>query len=287
VLTVDPSKLVIVLLAGLLGTIGLYLVLPHRTGQGKPTRSHAVGAVLSIAALLLLGSFWVGPELLINKFFFLSFGALSIVGGVLMISSRDPIYSALWFAVVVLSSSGLFLLAGAQFLAAGTVIVYAGAIVVTFLFVIMLAQSHGRAAYDRMSRAPLLAALSTMVLLVGLVSSILASRTQISAAGPIERRVVPASQLAALSNASPTTGLRRVLDRAVPSTARLPVDADGRQPEHVAGLGATLFVDHLVTVELVGVILFIALIGACSYAAQRVAGRPRDALADEPAPSAP
>ena len=58
----------------------------------------------------------------------------------MMVTSRNPVYSALWFAAVVLSTSGLFLLAGAQFLAAGTVIVYAGAIIVTFLFVIMLAQ---------------------------------------------------------------------------------------------------------------------------------------------------
>ena len=69
----------------------------------------------------------------------------AIVGGVLTVTSRNPIYSALWFASVVLSTSGLFLLAGAQFLAAGTVIVYAGAIIVTFLFVIMLAQMEGKA----------------------------------------------------------------------------------------------------------------------------------------------
>ena len=48
----------------------------------------------------------------------------------------------------------MFLLAGAQFLAAGTVIVYAGAIIVTFLFVIMLAQMEGKALYDRAARAP-------------------------------------------------------------------------------------------------------------------------------------
>ena len=69
-------------------------------------------------------------------------------------TSRNPIYSALWFASVVLSTAGLFLLAGAQFLAAGTVIVYAGAIIVTFLFVIMLAQMEGKALYDRAARAP-------------------------------------------------------------------------------------------------------------------------------------
>ena len=69
----------------------------------------------------------------------------AIVGAVLTITSRNPIYSALWFASVVLATAGLFLLAGAPFLAAGTIIVYAGAIIVTFLFVIMLAQMEGKA----------------------------------------------------------------------------------------------------------------------------------------------
>ena len=72
----------------------------------------------------------------------------------LTITSRNPIYSALWFAMVVIATAGLFLLAGASFLAAGTIIVYAGAIIVTFLFVIMLAQMEGKAIYDRAARAP-------------------------------------------------------------------------------------------------------------------------------------
>ena len=42
----------------------------------------------------------------------------------------------------------------APFLAAATVIVYAGAIVVTFVFVIMLAQQSGATVYDQRSRQP-------------------------------------------------------------------------------------------------------------------------------------
>ena len=82
------------------------------------------------------------------------FALAAIIGGLLTITSRNPVYSALWFAMVVIATSGLFLLAGASFLAAGTIIVYAGAIIVTFLFVIMLAQMEGRAIYDRAARAP-------------------------------------------------------------------------------------------------------------------------------------
>ena len=82
-----------------------------------------------------------------------------------MITNRNPVYSALWFALVTLSVCGLFLVAVAPFLAAATVIVYAGAIVVTFVFVIMLAQQSGATVYDQRSRQPFLATVSAFLLL--------------------------------------------------------------------------------------------------------------------------
>src|SRR5690606_13884119 len=118
----------------------------------------------------------------------------SVAGAVLMITARDPVYSALWFAVVVLSTSGLFLLAGAQFLAAGTVIVYAGAIIVTFLFVIMLAQSQGRAAYDRLAGRPGPASLTCLALFGGQLFAILSSRVDPSAAQLSGRVEAPVHQ---------------------------------------------------------------------------------------------
>ena len=101
-----------------------------------------------------MGYFYTTPGAFLQNAFFYAFATAALSGAILTITSRNPVYSALWFASVVLSTSGLFLLAGAQFLAAGTIIVYAGAIIVTFLFVVMLAQSEGQAVYDRMARAP-------------------------------------------------------------------------------------------------------------------------------------
>src|SRR5262249_3428750 len=69
------------------------------------------------------------------------------------------------FALVVLSTCGLFLLQAAPFLMAATIIVYAGAIIVTFLFVIMLAHQSGLSDADVRSREPLLACLAGFVLL--------------------------------------------------------------------------------------------------------------------------
>lgn len=277
-------NLLLGLLAGaILGTSGLALLLPHRHGDLKPMQSYVTGGVLALIALVLLATQLVGPEVPVNRVFFSIFALLAAFGGTLMITSRDPINSALWFAVVVLCSSGLFLLAGAQFLAAGTVIVYAGAIIVTFLFVLMLAQSHGRAAYDRMARAPLLSSLSSVVMLTAVAACILLGRSG-DAPDPlglgIERRITPAIDHLRVQNTPPGEDLALVINKAIPRTALLPtppVRGETTDPRratpHVGGLGATLFVDHMVTVEVIGVILFVALIGAVSYASTKL-GKP-------------
>src|SRR5262249_53763606 len=162
----DPRDLYLSTTVVVLGAIGMYLLLPHRHGRAKPRSAHAVGGALVALALVLFAVFWTPPGPFLTTLFFYAFSLAALAGGVLMITTPNPVYSALWFASVVLSTSGLFLLAGAQFLAAGTVIVYAGAIIVTFLFVIMLAQMEGRAPYDRTAREPFRAA-SVGVLLFG------------------------------------------------------------------------------------------------------------------------
>ena len=52
---------------------------------------------------------------------------------------------------------------------AATIIVYAGAIIVTFLFVIMLAQQVGPSDADARSREPFLATLTGFLLLAALI----------------------------------------------------------------------------------------------------------------------
>ncbi len=86
-----------------------------------------------------------------------------------MLAQHNPVHAALSFAQVVLSTCGLFLLLAAPFLMAATIIVYAGAIVVTFLFVIMLAQQAGLTSADQRSREPFLASLAGFVLLTALL----------------------------------------------------------------------------------------------------------------------
>ena len=161
-----------------LGAVGTYLLLPHRHGAARPRSVHGAGAVAAGIGLLLFMLYSSPTGLFLPTIFLYIFGVTSIVVAVLTVTSRDPVHNAMWFASVVLSTAGLFLLAEAPFLAAGTIIVYAGAIIVTFLFVIMLAQMEGKADYDRAARSPGWATATSFVILWCLIYSVAAIRTR-------------------------------------------------------------------------------------------------------------
>jgi len=72
---------------------------------------------------------------------FYVFAFLTLVCGVLVVAnpfSRNPVTSAMFLVLTIISMAGLFVLLHAFFLAAVQVLVYAGAVMVLFLFVIML-----------------------------------------------------------------------------------------------------------------------------------------------------
>lgn len=263
-----------------LGGVGTWMMLPHRHGSARPRSLHAIGAVLVVLATGLLLGFCSPPGAALASLFFYAFAAASVLGGVLTITSVNPVHSALWFAAVVLATTGLFLMTGAQFLAAATVIIYAGAIIVTFLFVIMLAQASGEALYDRTARAPGRATLSCFLLLWALLYAILAVGHPAEGEG---RRVaadplVPTGRLFEATGRTRPIEVAAVLRQAVPERAKLPVREEvllpGTPPRHVAALGATLFTDHLISVQVAGVLLFIALVGAAAIATPKAPVRP-------------
>ncbi len=154
-----------IFLVVLLGGISIFLILP------RPKRlSPALGGLLGTIALIIAGWFLIKSEVIWEEtLLFYAFSAIAIFSGGLMIMQSRPVRAALSFAVVVLSTCGLFLLQAAPFLMAATIIVYAGAIVVTFLFVIMLAQQSGFSSADVRSREPFLATLAGFVLLAAIL----------------------------------------------------------------------------------------------------------------------
>src|SRR6266498_5001174 len=79
--------------------------------------------------------------LTMQDFCFYLFSALTLLCGFLVVAnpfSRNPVTSAMFLVLTIVSMAGLFVLLHAFFLAAVQVLVYAGAVMVLFLFVIML-----------------------------------------------------------------------------------------------------------------------------------------------------
>ncbi|MBV9573209.1 MAG: NADH-quinone oxidoreductase subunit J [Acidobacteriales bacterium] len=73
-----------------------------------------------------------------TTFFFYFLAALTLAGGVLVITRKNPVHSALALIIALLAQAGLYLMLYAPFVAGVQIILYAGGIMVLFLFVIML-----------------------------------------------------------------------------------------------------------------------------------------------------
>jgi NADH-quinone oxidoreductase subunit J len=68
-------------------------------------------------------------------------GVVGAAAGLLVVTARNVVHSALYLVVALLSVAGTFLLLGAEFLAWAQVLVYVGAVVVLILFGLMLTRA--------------------------------------------------------------------------------------------------------------------------------------------------
>jgi NADH-quinone oxidoreductase subunit J len=233
----------------------LWLLLP-RGSESRAARW--LGLLLGAAALA--GFVATGRRLggLGEESVFLVVSLVAIVSGAATIVTRSPVYSAIWFALALAGVAGVLLVLGAQFLGVATIVVYAGAILVMFLFVLMLAQPSGLAPYDRVSSEPLLSAVAGAILLGLLTLAIgrLSTEPSICCAVPSRSAAVTAAVSAPTDSAA--------------------VAADPLANDQVARLGAELFGRHLLAVEVAGVLLLVALIGAIAVVSRGEAALEED-----------
>ena len=75
---------------------------------------------------------------MITGVLFYAFAAVLVVAALGVITSRNPVHSALFLVLAFVQSAFLWLLIEAEFLAIVLVLVYVGAVMVLFLFVVMM-----------------------------------------------------------------------------------------------------------------------------------------------------
>jgi NADH-quinone oxidoreductase subunit J len=73
-----------------------------------------------------------------DQVLFWVFAAVAVMGALLVIGQKNPVYSVLAIIVSFFGLSGLYVLLEAPFVAVVQIIIYAGAIMVLFLFTVML-----------------------------------------------------------------------------------------------------------------------------------------------------
>ncbi len=73
-----------------------------------------------------------------TPFFFYLLSGIMLIGGILVITRKNPVHSALALIVTLLAQASIYLMLYAPFVAGVQIILYAGGIMVLFLFVIML-----------------------------------------------------------------------------------------------------------------------------------------------------
>jgi NADH-quinone oxidoreductase subunit J len=215
--------------------VGTVLLLP---GKAEGAVRKIGGAVLLLAALVFaLLLIRAGGGVNAVGVYFWIFSAIALACAARVITHRRPVYSALYFVMTVFATAGLFILMAAEFMAAALILIYAGAILITYVFVIMLAASTtgDRAAdavaeYDQVSREPVVAG-AVGFALMGVLLFVIFDK----AAGQM-----PGVQAAA----------------AVPGTTQ--------------NIGMFLFNDQFISLELGGLILTLAMVGAIVIARRQV-----------------
>ncbi|HEV8607619.1 MAG TPA: NADH-quinone oxidoreductase subunit J [Tepidisphaeraceae bacterium] len=233
---------VTILILCVVAGVGTVLLLPGK----REATIRWIGGVILLAALLIFIALIVreGAGQRGEGVYFWLFSGIAVISAIRVVSHAKPVYSALYFVLTVLAVAGLFVLLWAEFMAAALILIYAGAILVTYVFVIMLAsQAHsgasGQAAegaeYDRVSREPVLAT-AVGFALMGVLLFVIFEKSE---------------------------GMVR-------AGAALAADAV-MEGGAVRALGAYLFSDQLLTLELAGVLLTVSMVGAVIIARRYVA----------------
>lgn len=253
------------------GAVGVYLALPR---QGP--NLGGLGGLLAAGALgglfLVLGQ---AVGLTRPNGFFYVFAFVGLGASLRVITHKKPVYAALHFILTILASAGLFVLLAAEFLAFALVLVYAGAILITYLFVIMLATQSASGAregsvedapmdYDAQAREPLGATAAAFVLLAALTGMMfrgLGDLPRPPVSGGTDG-LVPALQ------AGPTPIQQRIIEHM--PRKRLAGDPAEQRVRNIEGVAFDLLADHPGAIEIAGVVLLMAMLGAVVLARRQV-----------------
>ena len=223
-----------------MGGAGVFLLMP-KAERRTSMPGAIIGGLAAVALLAFLGFRIIVPDS--TTAYFYLFSTIALVGAVRVITHVKPVYSALYFVLVVIAVAALLVLLQAEFLAVALIIIYAGAILVTYLFVIMLAQQSGSPVYDRRAREPFWAVTAGFVLMAAVAGR----------AGDLSETTAGVVSLAQAQEA-------------------LDLDSSIQTIGHSQAIGNMVMTRHVVALEVAGVLLLVSMIGALAMSKKKVPG---------------
>jgi NADH-quinone oxidoreductase subunit J len=173
--------------------------------------------------------------MLIQILFYLFAGA-AVGSGLMMVTRKNPVASALWLIGTFFALAAIYTLLGAYFIGVIQILVYAGAIMVLFLFVIMLLNLGHDFHSDVRS-----AAWKVMAGGAGLVLLALVARMVSPGAAPLG------------AEAGPQALAAQVAEHGV-----------------VGAIGIPMYTDMVVPLQVTGIVLLIACVGAVVLAKRHI-----------------
>lgn len=273
-----------------LGGAGVCFALP-RGGRTPQVIGALVAALVGGAAMLILG---INAGKDHPNFYFYVFAVIGLGAALRVITHPRPVYAALYFILTVIASAGLFLLLSAEFMSFALIIVYAGAILITYLFVIMLATQAPEegeievlADYDTNAREPVAASVVGFLLLALLTSMMFkgvgdlpspgeTSAGEISRQMPVkaERALRAAGLLKPGETVNIVNGEEGFIQYQDLNGQFQKIDRKDWPPAlattNVEHVGFNLLRDHPGTIEIAGVILLMAMLGAVVLSRKQV-----------------
>ena len=161
----------------------------------------------------------------ISSIFFYTFSTVMLFAAFKVITSRNPVHSALYLVLCFFQASAIWMLLQAEFLSITLILVYVGAVMVLFLFVVMMLDINIEAMRKGFwSHFPLAASIGAVL---------------------------------ALELASVLLGGFRLTQ--APVTAALP---EGPQYSNTKELGIVMYTEYLYPLEVAAVILLVAIVAA-------------------------
>ena len=182
----------------------------------------------------------------VTQLTFYIFSFVMLLSSLMVISTKNPVYSVLFLILAFLNAAGIFVILHAEFLAMILIIVYVGAVAVLFLFVVMMLDIKTTIEKSNILQYMPIGLFVGFVFIAELVIVLINTKLELSNMQILSN---PLNKFAELSNTK--------------------------------AIGSVLYTDYILHFQLAGVILLVAMIGSIVLTLRERTGVKRQSVVEQ------